>query len=153
MNFKKTAGALDKLGLPEERTFIIGVDINSFPVAYMSEGNYWGFDVELAQAVCDKLGWTLQIQPIEKENVYIELYSGNIDCAWGGIALDEEELAAGRYTQYGPYMENDIVVASSSATWASVTGRPSLCSARARATHRRRQVWMRISAENRCSMN
>ena len=122
VNFKKTAGALDKLGLPEERTFIIGVDINSFPVAYMSEGNYWGFDVELAQAVCDKLGWTLQIQPIEKENVYIELYSGNIDCAWGGIALDEAELESGRYTQYGPYMENDIVVASreGSSVWNSL---------------------------------
>ena len=122
VNFKKTEGALDKLGLPEARNFIIGVDINSFPVAYMSEGNYWGFDVELAQAVCDKLGWTLQIQPIEKENVYIELYSGNIDCAWGGIALDEEELAAGRYTQYGPYMKNDIVVASreGSSVWNSL---------------------------------
>ena len=122
VNFKKTAGALDKLEAPGERTFIIGVDINSFPVAYTSGGNYWGFDVELAQAVCDKLGWGLQIQPIEKENVYIELYSGNIDCAWGGIALDEAELEAGRYTQYGPYMENDIVVASreGSSVWNSL---------------------------------
>ena len=97
-------------------------EITGVPVAYTSGGNYWGFDVELAQAVCDKLGWGLQIQPIEKENVYIELYSGNIDCAWGGIALDEAELEAGRYTQYGPYMENDIVVASreGSSVWNSL---------------------------------
>ena len=122
VKFNKKAGALDELGTPEPQTFIIGVDINSFPVAYMSGGNYWGFDVELAQAVCDRLGWTLQVQPIEKENVYIELYSGNIDCAWGGIALDAADLEAGRYTQYGPYMENDIVVASreGSSVWNSL---------------------------------
>ena len=45
-----------------------------------------------------------------------------------------------------------VMWASSSATCSLVTGSPRLCSARARATHSRRQVWMRISAENRCSM-
>ena len=37
-------------------------------------------------------------------------------------------------------------------TCSAVTGRPRACSARARATHSRRQVWMRISGENRCSI-
>ena len=46
--------------MPEPRTFIIGVDINSFPMAYVVDGNYWGFDVRLAMAVCERLGWTLQ---------------------------------------------------------------------------------------------
>lgn len=81
------------------------------PLAYVVDGNYWGFDVQLAMAVCERLGWTLQIQPIEKENVYVELSSGNIDCAWGGIALDQKEVEAGKYTQYGPYVSNNIVVA------------------------------------------
>ena len=93
------------------RTLIVGVDTNSFPMAYVTAGMYWGFDVELANAVCELLGWKIQIQPIEKETVYVELSSGNIDCAWGGIVLDEKELAAGRYEQYGPYVHNDIVVA------------------------------------------
>lgn len=122
VNFEKKAGALDDLDIPAGRNFIIGVDVNSFPVAYVNGGNYWGFDVELAQAVCDRLGWTLQILPIEKENVYVELYSGNIDCAWGGIALDQEELQKGKYTEYGPYLKNDIVVAArdSSRVWNSL---------------------------------
>ena len=111
IDFKKDAKALEKVGMPEPRTFIIGVDINSFPMAYVVDGNYWGFDVQLAMAVCERLGWTLQIQPIEKENVYVELSSGNIDCAWGGIALDQKEVEAGKYTQYGPYVSNNIVVA------------------------------------------
>ena len=62
-------------------------------------------------AVFVGLGWTLQTQPIEKENAYVELSSGNIDCAWGGIARDQTEVDSGKYTQYGPYVSNNIVVA------------------------------------------
>ena len=90
----------------------VPVDLSLIHIlAYVVDGNYWGFDVQLAMAVCERLGWTLQIQPIEKENVYVELSSGNIDCAWGGIALDQKEIDAGKYTQYGPYVSNNIVVA------------------------------------------
>ena len=116
VKFKKTENALEGLDIPADRTLIIGIDINSFPVAYLSAGVYWGFDVELAMSVCEKLGWTLAIQPIEKEDVYIELYSGNIDCAWGGIALVQKEVDSGKYTQYGPYLENDIVIAARDGT-------------------------------------
>ncbi len=112
ITFYADANALERYGGIEPRTFIIGCDGNSFPMSYISNGQMWGFDIELAMAVADLLGWTLQIQQIEKEDVYIELYSGNIDCAWGGIVLNEEELAAEKYTQYGPYIENNIVIAS-----------------------------------------
>ncbi len=116
INFKKTADALEKTGMPGARDFIIGLDMNSFPMAYVSNGEYWGFDVEMAMAVCEKLGWTLKMQAIEKENVYVELSSGNIDCAWGGIALDPDEVAEGLYYQYGPYVHNDIVIATRNGT-------------------------------------
>lgn len=112
ISFGKKSGALDSIGLPPPQNFIIGIDLDSFPMAYKDpNGQYFGFDIEMAQAVCDKLGWTLQLQAISKDDVYIELYSGNIDCAWGGIVLDEKELANEKYTQYGPYCKNDIVVA------------------------------------------
>ena len=112
VNFGKNADALSEYQAPEPREFIIGVDENSFPFAYGENGNYWGFDVELATKVCQKLGWTLKVQVVEKEKVYIELYSGNIDCAWGGLALPQKEIENGSYTIYGPYVKNDIVIAS-----------------------------------------
>lgn len=119
IQFERDSQALDKLlddgqggqRELESRDFIIGVDVNAFPMAYLSGTEYWGFDVEMAIAVCERLGWTLRIQQIEKENVYIELSSGNIDCAWGGIALNDQEVEQGLYAQYGPYVKNDIVVA------------------------------------------
>ena len=73
VSFGKKADALSAYQTPEPRTFIIGVDENSFPFAYGDNGNYWGFDVELATKMCQKLGWTLQVHVVEKENVYIEL--------------------------------------------------------------------------------
>ena len=112
LNYARQADALELLQPPEPQDLIIGLDINAFPFAYLSNGEYWGLDVELAMAVCEKLGWTLKMQPIEKENVYVELSSGNIDVAWGGIALDPAEAESGLYTQYGPYIHNDIVVAT-----------------------------------------
>ena len=119
LNYSKQADALDKLQPPEPQDLIIGLDINAFPFSYLSNGEYWGLDVELAMAVCEKLGWNLKMQPIEKENVYIELSSGNIDVAWGGIALDPKEVESGSYTAYGPYIHNDIVIATrnGSAVW------------------------------------
>ncbi len=117
IDFDANADALEKV--TEEnypREFIIGVDINSFPMAYVSNETYWGYDVELAIATAEKLGWDLKIQPIEKENVYVELSSGNIDCAWGGVALDPEEVQQGLYLRYGPYVKNDIVVATRNGT-------------------------------------
>ena len=122
IEFKKTPDALAQLTPPAAQDFIIGVDINSVPMSDISNGEYWGYDVELALAVCEKLGWNLKIQAIEKENVYIELSSGNIDCAWGGIAISREEIAAGKFTPYGPYVKNDIVIAtrSGSSVWNSM---------------------------------
>ncbi len=113
IRFEKDAQAMEALETqPSPRDFIIGVDVNSFPMAYLSNGEFWGFDVELAIAVTELLGWNLKIQTIEKENVYIELSSGNIDCAWGGIALNPDEIEAGKYSEYGPYVHNDIVIAA-----------------------------------------
>jgi len=123
VSFGKKADALSAYTPPEPRIFIIGVDENSFPFAYGdNNGNYWGFDVELANRLCEKLGWELQVHVIEKENVYIELYSGNIDCAWGGIALPQNEVDDGSYAVYGPYVQNDIVIAArdSSHIWNSI---------------------------------
>lgn len=120
VNFERDATALDEIGMPEPgRTLIIGVDVNSFPMVYFSNDTVFGFDIELATAVTDFLEWNLKAQSIEKENVYNELQSGNIDVAWGGIALNEKELDEGLYTQYGPYIHNDIVIASlsSSTIW------------------------------------
>ena len=46
----------------ERTTFIMGIDPEYNPFTYLGDdGNYTGFDVEVCQAVCDYLGWELEI--------------------------------------------------------------------------------------------
>ena len=111
VSFPEKKDALADMGYIEPRTFIIGIDLDSFPLCYVSGVDYEGFDVELAQKVCDKLGWVLKIQPIHSEDAYIELNSGNIDCAWCGVVLDKE---CPDYTILVTYMSTDLVLAGKS---------------------------------------
>ena len=59
------ASALDNIN-PEAREFILGLDDSFPPMGYRNEQNeIVGFDIDVANAVCEKLGWTLVVQPIE----------------------------------------------------------------------------------------
>ena len=78
ISFPRTNIRLDELPPTDYRDFIIGLDINSFPLAYSANGEYWGFDVEFAIAVAEKLGWHIKMQPIEKENVSFHDYTYSI---------------------------------------------------------------------------
>ena len=103
----------------EPREFTIGIDLDSFPMCFEENGVYTGFDVVLAQEVCDKLGWQLRVQPIRTEDVFVELNSGNIDCAWGGIAAD---LSSADYTILTTYMTTDAVIAGLSSGKGTLSG-------------------------------
>ncbi|MBR1568459.1 MAG: amino acid ABC transporter substrate-binding protein [Lachnospiraceae bacterium] len=95
-------------------TFTVGFDAEYPPYGYMDEnGDYTGFDLELAQAVCDLEGWELVKQPINWDNKDNELNSGAIDCIWNGFTIDGRE---DDYTWSVPYVDNSqvIVVAKSS---------------------------------------
>ena len=65
----------------EDKTLIVGFDAEYPPYGYMDEnGEYTGFDLELAQAVCDLEGWELEKKPINWDSKDMELNSGSIDC-------------------------------------------------------------------------
>ena len=49
----------------DDNTFIVGFDAEFPPYGYKDDnGEYVGFDLDLAQEVCDRNGWTLKKQPI-----------------------------------------------------------------------------------------
>lgn len=101
----------DKSG---SKTFTVGFDAEYPPYGYMDDnGDYTGFDLELAQAVCDLKGWKLKKQPIVWDNKDNELNSGSIDCIWNGFTMNGRE---DDYTFSVPYVDNSqvIVVAENS---------------------------------------
>ena len=66
-----------------------------------------GFDLDLAQEVCDRNGWELVKQPIDWDAKDMELNSGSIDCIWNGFTMTGRE---DDYTFSEPYVDNSIVV-------------------------------------------
>ena len=70
-------------------------------------GEYVGFDLDLAQEVCDRNGWTLEKQPIDWDSKDMELDSGAIDCIWNGFTMNGRE---DDYTFSDPYVDNSQVI-------------------------------------------
>jgi len=92
----------------DRTTLIVGFDANYPPYGYMDDdGEYTGFDLELAQAVCDLEGWELTKQPINWDSKDMELNSGNIDCIWNGFTINGRE---DDYTWSEPYVDNSQVI-------------------------------------------
>lgn len=85
-------------------TFTVGFDAEYPPYGYMDDnGEYTGFDLELAQEVCKLNGWELVKQPISWDNKDNELNSGAISCIWNGFTVNGREDA---YTWSDPYVDN-----------------------------------------------
>ena len=92
----------------EDNTFVVGFDAEFPPYGYKNEdGEYVGFDLDLAQEVCDRNGWTLKKQPIEWNSKDMELNSGSISCIWNGFTMNGRE---DDYTWTKPYVDNSQVV-------------------------------------------
>lgn len=74
-----------------EKVFVIGMDDSFPPMGFRNENNELvGFDIDVANEVCKKLGWKLKVQPISWAAKEQELDSGNIDCIWNGFGYTEE---------------------------------------------------------------
>ncbi|MDO4284946.1 MAG: amino acid ABC transporter substrate-binding protein [Eubacteriales bacterium] len=104
----ETAEAESAETAAEETTFTVGFDAEFPPYGFMDDnGEYTGFDLDLAQEVCDRNGWTLVKQPIDWDAKDAELESGAIDCIWNGFTMNGREDA---YTWSDPYIDNSQVV-------------------------------------------
>ncbi|MDO4315668.1 MAG: transporter substrate-binding domain-containing protein [Oscillospiraceae bacterium] len=93
---------------------IIGYTVYE-PMNYTDEnGEFTGFDTELAMAVCEKLGVEPEFQEIIWETKEVELAGKSIDCIWNGLTLDAEREANMNCTV--PYVKNAQVVVIKSGT-------------------------------------
>lgn len=88
-------------------TLIVGFDQDFPPMGFVGDdGEYTGFDLELAQEVAKRLGLEYKAQPIAWDSKDMELESGNIDCIWNGFTMTGRE---DDYTWTESYMANQQV--------------------------------------------
>lgn len=88
--------------------FIVGFDQDFPPYGYVGDdGSYTGFDLDLAQAVCEKEGWSFKPNPISWDAKDGLLNSGQITCIWNGFTIETRE---NDYAFTDAYMENRQVI-------------------------------------------
>lgn len=90
------------------KKFTVGFDASFPPYGYQENGEYVGFDLDLAQEVCDRNGWELVKTPIDWDAKNIELNGGSIDCIWNGFTMNGRE---DDYTWTPAYINNTQVFA------------------------------------------
>lgn len=104
---------------------VIGLDDSYPPMGFRDEnGNIVGFDIDLANEVCARLGVKLKAKPISWDAKEQELNSGNIDCIWNGMSVDSSRAVAMNLSD--PYLKNGmyfVLKDSSLANYDSLMGR------------------------------
>ena len=102
----KESGA-DTAAIDADGVFTVGFDQDFPPMGFVDDnGEFTGFDLELAAEVAKRLGMEIKYQPIAWDAKEMEIESGNIDVIWNGFTSTGRE---NDYTWSKPYMENKQV--------------------------------------------
>ena len=102
------AAASDLDYIKEKGSMVIGYTVYE-PMNYTdADGNFTGFDTELATAVCEKLGVEPEFVEINWDTKVVELDAKSIDCIWNGMTLTEDIMANTATTK--AYAKNAQVV-------------------------------------------
>ena len=89
-------------------TLTVGFDQSYPPYGFVGDdGEFTGFDLDLAKEVCERNGWELKLDPIDWDAKDALLNSGSINCIWNGFTMEGRE---DDYTFSEPYMLNEQVV-------------------------------------------
>ncbi len=89
-------------------TLIVGFDSAYPPYGFVGDdGQYTGFDLDLAQEVANRNGWDYKAEPVDWDAKDALLGSGQINCIWNGFTIEGRE---DNYTFSEPYMLNEQVV-------------------------------------------
>lgn len=100
---KAASATLDK------DTLIVGLDDTFAPMGFRDEnGEITGFDVDLAKAMGEKLGKTIEFQSIDWNMKETELNGGNIDFIWNGYSISDERKEQVDFSV--PYLKNRQII-------------------------------------------
>ena len=91
---ESAAAESDLAAIQDKGTLIVGIT-NFEPMDYQDENGEWiGFDADLAKAFAESIGVTAEFQEIEWDNKVMELDGHTIDVVWNGMTLTDEVLSA-----------------------------------------------------------
>ena len=78
----------------EKGTLVVGIT-DFAPMDYKDENGEWiGFDADMAKGFAEKLGVAVEFVEIDWDNKILELDGKTIDCVWNGMTLTDEVKSA-----------------------------------------------------------
>ena len=91
-----------------KQKLIVGFDAEFPPYGFLgTDGSYDGFDLAMAEELCNRLDWDFEAVAIDWNSKDKELSAGNINCIWNGFTYTGRES---EYTWSDHYVDNSIVV-------------------------------------------
>lgn len=104
------SGADDSLKyIKDKGALVVGLDDAFPPMGFRDDKNeIVGFDIDVARAVCEKLGVKLELQPIDWDAKDQEMKTKRIDCIWNGFSINDERLKT--YEMSKSYMDNHMAL-------------------------------------------
>ena len=92
----------------DKGTLVVGIT-NFEPMDYKDENGEWvGFDADMAKAFAESLGVEAEFVEIDWDNKVLELDGKSIDCVWNGMTLTDEVTSAMECTN--AYLNTALVV-------------------------------------------
>lgn len=83
--------ALGVAGFAEDTTLVVGINAEFAPFEYIGDdGQPAGIDIDLINAIGEKIGMTIQIENMSFDALIPALASGKIEAAISGITITEE---------------------------------------------------------------
>ena len=79
-------------------TLVVATNATFEPYEYMENGEVVGIDIDIAQAICDKLGMELQVDNIEFDAIITAVQSGRADIGIAGMTVTEDRLQSIDFT-------------------------------------------------------
>ena len=76
------------------KTLVMGTNAEFPPYEFYDGDAIVGIDAEIAQAICDKLGYTLEIQDMAFDSIIAAVQTGKIDFGMAGMTVTEERLSS-----------------------------------------------------------
>jgi len=103
------SGADESLNkVKESGKLILGLDATFEPMGYTNESDeIVGFDIDVAEEVCARMGVELVKQPIDWNTKEQDLAVGRIDCIWNGMSVNPSR--AEEMNLSDPYMKNAMI--------------------------------------------
>ena len=87
---------------------VVGFDNSYPPYGFIGDdGEYAGFDLDLAAEVASRNGWEVELNPIDWDAKDALLNQGTVNCIWNGFTMEGRE---DNYTFSEPYMLNEQVI-------------------------------------------